>query len=64
MLIKAFGQAVTWERLARNPASATTPPKVKRQKMLAYDVEQTAKLLEGFRSTRMFMPVLLAVTCG
>ncbi|WP_287060303.1 hypothetical protein [Mesorhizobium sp.] len=64
VLIKALGQAVTWERLSRNPARATTPPKFERKKMLAYDVGQTATLLETLRSTRMFIPVLLAVTCG
>ncbi|MDH6235165.1 integrase [Mesorhizobium soli] len=64
VLIKALGQAVTWERLSRNPASATTPPKVERQKMLAYDAGQTAALLEAFRPTRMFIPVVLAVMCG
>ena len=64
ILIKALGQAVTWDRLLKNPAQATTPPKVERQKMLAYDTAQTATLLEAFRPTRMFIPVLLAVMCG
>ncbi|MFC3207402.1 tyrosine-type recombinase/integrase [Aquamicrobium soli] len=64
VLIKALGQAVTWERLTKNPAQATTPPKVERKKMLAYDAEQTALLLEAFRPTRSFIPVLLAVMCG
>lgn len=64
VLIKALGQAVTWERLAKNPAAATTPPKVARARMTAYDAEQTAALLDAFRPTRMFVPVLLAVMCG
>lgn len=64
VLVKALGQAVTWERLPRNPAAATTPPKVARAKMLAYDAAQTAALLDAFRATRMFIPVLLAVKCG
>ncbi|AZO63025.1 MULTISPECIES: tyrosine-type recombinase/integrase [unclassified Mesorhizobium] len=64
VLIRALGQAVTWERLTKNPATATTPPKVERKKMLAYTVEQTAALLETLRPTRMYIPVLLAVTCG
>lgn len=64
VLIKALSQAVTWERLSRNPAVATTPPKIERKKMLAYDVGQTATLLEALRPTRMFIPTLLAVTCG
>ena len=64
VLIKALGQAVTWERLSRNPAQATTPPKVERKKMLAYDAAQTAALLDAMRPTRMFIPTLLAVMCG
>lgn len=64
VLIKALGQAVTWERLVKNPAQATTPPKVERKKMLAYDAGQTAELLRELRPTRMFIPTLLAVMCG
>ncbi|WP_425963751.1 tyrosine-type recombinase/integrase [Rhizobium nepotum] len=64
VLIKALSQAVTWERLARNPATATTPPKVERTKMLAYDAGQTAALIAAFRNTRMFVPMMLAVMCG
>lgn len=64
VLIKALNQAVTWDRLSRNPAAATTPPKVERQKMLAYDTGQTATLIEAMRPTRMFIPTLLAVMCG
>lgn len=64
VLIKALSQAVTWERLSRNPATATTPPKVERAKMLAYDAEQTAALIAAFRNTRMFIPMMLAVMCG
>ncbi|TGS47557.1 MULTISPECIES: site-specific integrase [unclassified Mesorhizobium] len=64
VLIKALGQAVTWERLSRNPAAKTTPPKVERKKMLAYDAAQTGQLIEDLRHTRMFIATLLAVKCG
>ncbi|WP_144223640.1 tyrosine-type recombinase/integrase [Mesorhizobium amorphae] len=64
VLIKALNQAVTWERLTKNPALATTPPKIERKKMLAYDAEQTAILIGAMRPTRMFIPMLLAVMCG
>jgi integrase len=64
VLVKALSQAVTWDRLVKNPATATTPPKVERTKMLAYDPDQTAILIDAFRPTRMFIPVLLAVMCG
>jgi integrase len=63
-LIKALGQAVTWERLSKNPASHTTAPKVERKRMTAYDAEQTGALLDALRPTRLFVPVLLAVMCG
>ncbi|NLS07639.1 site-specific integrase [Rhizobium sp. P32RR-XVIII] len=64
VLIKALSQAVTWDRLVKNPAAATTPPKVERTKMLAYDADQTAELIEAFRTSRMFIPMMLAVMCG
>jgi integrase len=64
VLIKALGQAVTWERLSKNPATQTTVPKVERKRMSAYDVEQTGTLLGVLRTTRLFVPVLLAVMCG
>lgn len=64
VLVKALNQAVTWDRIGKNPALATTPPKVERTKMLAYDAGQTAVLIEAFRPTRMFVPMLLAVMCG
>ncbi|MEI5679563.1 MULTISPECIES: site-specific integrase [unclassified Mesorhizobium] len=64
VLIKALNQAVTWDRLTKNPAVATTPPKLERKKMLAYDASQTATLIDELRPTRMFIPTLLAVMCG
>lgn len=64
VLIKALNQAVIWERLVKNPATATTAPKIERQRMLAYDAGQTAILLDALRPTRMFIPTLLAVMCG
>ncbi|PAQ09720.1 site-specific integrase [Mesorhizobium temperatum] len=63
-LIKALEQAVTWERLAKNPARATTPPKVERKRMTVYDAAQTGALLDALRPSRLFVPVLLAVMCG
>lgn len=64
ILIKALNQAVTWELITKNPAIASTAPKVQRSQMLAYDAAQTAALIEAMRPTRLHMPVLLAVMCG
>ncbi|MEF2072368.1 tyrosine-type recombinase/integrase [Consotaella aegiceratis] len=64
VLIKALNQAVTWEMIARNPATASQPPKVERKAMSAYGADTTALLLDAVRPTRIFVPVLLAVMCG
>ena len=61
VLKQALGQAVKWDLLARNPADAVDPPKVERVAMAAFDMAQTAELLEFMRGTRMFMPTVLAV---
>ena len=64
VLIKCLNQAVTWELLAKNPALSSTPPKVEKRAMLAYGAVETAALLHAMRPTRLYAPVLLAVTCG
>jgi len=64
VLRQALQQAVRWQLLARNPADAVRPPKVERVKMRALDATESAALLEAIRSTRMFVPVMLALTCG
>jgi len=64
VLRQALQQAVDWDMLARNPTDKVAPPKVEKQEMRALDVAETAALLEAIRPTRMFIPVLLAVTCG
>jgi integrase len=64
VLRQALQQAVDWEMLARNPTDKIKPPKVEKKEMRALDASETAALLEAIRPTRIFMPVLLAVTCG
>ncbi|CAO4172973.1 Site-specific integrase [Methylorubrum populi] len=64
VLHQALSLAVRWRILARNPAAFVNPPRVERAKINAYDSQETAALLEHFRLTRMYVPVLLAVMCG
>jgi integrase len=64
ILRQALEQAVRWRLLNHNPADLVKPPKVERQAMKAFDAAETARLLAHFQPTRMFMPVLLGVTCG
>jgi integrase len=53
-----------WRLLSWNPAETVKAPKVKRKNMRALDTTETAALLEAARDYRLFIPVLLAVTCG
>lgn len=64
VLKQALRQAVVWNMLSRSPADLVRPPKVERAPMMPLDATQTARLLNHFRPTRMYMPVLLAVMCG
>jgi integrase len=60
----ALADAVRWELLFRNPAAAVDPPKVERGRLLTYDMDQTAELLERLRGSRLFIAVVLGVLCG
>jgi Phage integrase, N-terminal SAM-like domain len=64
ILKSALSQAVKWEIMVRNPASAVRGPKVGRIVMRTYDLEQTAELIEAARGRRIFIPTLLAVLGG
>jgi integrase len=56
--------ASEWRLLPWNPAGSIKAPKVKRKNMRALDTAETAVLLEAARPYRLFVPVMLAVTCG
>jgi integrase len=65
VLKSALAVAVSeWRLLPWNPADPIKAPKVKRKSMRALDATETAALLEAARPYRLFIPVLLAVTCG
>lgn len=64
LLHRALGQAVRWQLLGRNPVDAATPPRPERKEMNALDDAQTATLLRRLESSRLYMPVIIAVTTG
>jgi integrase len=64
ILRQALALAVKWNLIVKNPADDVDPPKVERGKTRALDPAATAELIDHFRPTRMFMPVLLGVLCG
>ena len=64
VLHKALAQAVKWQLLARNPTQAVEPPRAEQQEMRALDEDETASLLSLLVESRLYMPVMLAVTTG
>lgn len=66
VLSSALRQAVRWEMLAKNPADLEKKdrPKVERKRMTTYDTDEAVTALETLRPTRIFIPIVLGMTCG
>jgi integrase len=64
VLKRSLKQAVRWEILHRNPADAVESPKIEKRRMITYDMQQTATLLQALKGKRIYIPALLAVLCG
>jgi len=64
VLREALQQAVRWQLLARNPADAVEPPRPERREMKALDADDTRRLLAAAEDSRLYTPILLAVTTG
>jgi integrase len=64
VLHEALHQAIKWQILGRNVADAVEPPRPERKEMCALDEAETAKLLEAAQGSRMYTPILVAVTTG
>ena len=60
----ALKLAVRWELLARNPADAVQPPKVREREVHAIDETAAVELLDAATGTRVQLPILLAISCG
>jgi integrase len=62
----ALTRAVEQQVLARNPADAFKKrlPRVDRREMVTLSFEQSARLLEAIKHTRVYWPVLLALSTG
>jgi integrase len=64
ILHKAFGQAVKWQLLMRNPCDAVEAPRPQPAERPALTEEQTLALLDAAEGTPLFIPILLGVTTG
>lgn len=64
VLAEALKMAVRWGLAARNVCDAVEPPSPKRPEIRPLDEQEGALLLEAARGTRLYVPVLLALSCG
>jgi integrase len=66
ILSSALARAVEQQLLARNPAEVFRRrlPKVERKEMIVLSPEQSMRLLDAVRHSRIFWPVLLALATG
>jgi integrase len=64
VLSQALRQAVQWQLLSVNPATAVKAPKIERRHMDVLDPAATLALVDAARGTDLFMPVLLAAMTG
>jgi integrase len=66
ILSTALARAVEQQLIARNPCDALKKrlPKVERREMAVLTAEQSARLLDAMRHTRVYWPVLIALATG
>jgi integrase len=66
ILKSALARAVEQQALARNPADAFKKrlPKIERQEICTLSTEQSARLLKAVSHSRVYWPVLLALSTG
>lgn len=60
----ALNTAIKWQLIQHNPCKGVTPPQKAKPKMQVLTEEQVNILLDGAQYTPMYLPVLLAVSCG
>jgi integrase len=66
ILKAALGRAVEQQVIARNPADVVARhlPRVERRQMTTLTAEQAARLLEAIKRSRVYWPVLIALSTG
>lgn len=64
VLFMALRQAVRWRLVSMNVAEAVEPPRIRRIEMRTLEAAEVQALLEKARGSRLYEPILLAVTTG
>lgn len=60
----ALNYAIRLQMLRYNPCKAVTPPPKNKNKMKVLSQAEVSKLIEGCKDTPLYLPILLAITCG
>ncbi|MDR3561222.1 MAG: site-specific integrase [Negativicutes bacterium] len=64
VLFMAYRQAVKWQLIQHNPCEAVDPPKKAEFEAPILDAEQVLKMLDHFRLTVYYLPILMAISTG
>jgi integrase len=64
VLHNALGQAVKWQMLARNPVDAVVAPVPEEKEIMVLDEERTTELLSRLEGSRLYLPVIIALSTG
>ncbi|MDA8144686.1 MAG: site-specific integrase, partial [Thermaerobacter sp.] len=61
---ESLGHAVKWGLLARNPAEAVMPPRVRRRELTVWSLPEARRFLAAAESSPHYPVFLLAIFCG
>lgn len=64
ILKEALTQAVKWQIIVYNPCLAVEAPRKIKYQAQVFTAEQLATLITAAQDTNVYLPILLAVTCG
>jgi integrase len=64
VLSSALSQAVRWQMIPTNPATAVRPPRIERAELVIPTAEQVRKLLTAAEGSWVHLPILLAAATG
>lgn len=64
VLAEAMKKAVNWQLINVNPCDAVDAPKPEKKEMRALDERESATLLDISKGTRLYIPILIALTTG
>jgi integrase len=64
VLSSALTQAVRWQMIATNPATAVRPPRIERADLTIPDPEQVRKIVKAAEGSWIHLPILLGAATG